>query len=158
MTLGKRCQKRTTRARTRVSKPNEARLLAGEKLGVRIRETAKRLGIQPKPTHHAAWAAVLARTAAQGDVVFGTIRTDSPTDVGLPSSVVPCRTNVAESAEGAVRRADTFLAAVERCAAVPSSRLSDSSELRELWPAFSCVLDCRTNGHRIQPALSANIQ
>ncbi len=129
---------------------NQATIELDAVLSGRIRERARRLGVNAASLCHLAWAQVLARVSGRDDVVFGTVlfgRTGGDgagRTLGLFINTLPVRIRVDDgSVEESVRRTHVLLgdllrhehaslSLAQRCSAVPAAA-----------PLFSALLNYR---------------
>ncbi|MES2938183.1 MAG: amino acid adenylation domain-containing protein [Pseudomonadota bacterium] len=119
-------------------------------MGMRIRETARRLGVSPAVLFHVAWAQVVARCGGGEDVVFGTVLSgrqglqDAGETLGLFINTLPVRLPLrGRGVRGVVQEAhqrlgelmlheQASLALAQRCSGVPPG-----------LPLFTSVLNYR---------------
>ena len=131
----------------------EAHLVFDDDLALRLRASARRLGISPASLFHVAWAQVLARVSGRVNVVFGTVLFGRMQGVegadrvlGLFINTLPVRITVAEEGVAStvlrthallaelMRHEHASLALAQRCSAVPAQA-----------PLFSSILNYRYN-------------
>jgi amino acid adenylation domain-containing protein len=134
----------------------EASLVLGDDLALRLRANARRLGITAASLFHVAWAQVLAEASGRANVVFGTVlfgRMQSGEGaervLGLFINTLPIRITVdKEGVAASARRTHALLAELmrhehaslalaQRCSAVPTQA-----------PLFSSLLNYRYDSAR----------
>ncbi|HKX30700.1 MAG TPA: amino acid adenylation domain-containing protein, partial [Blastocatellia bacterium] len=123
------------------------------RLGIRLRQKARSLGVSAASLFHLAWAQVLARVSGRDDVVFGTslfgrMEGGEGADrvVGMLINTLPCRIRVGEeSVEEGVRQTHTLLTQLLRHEHAPLALAQRCSGVEAPAPLFSALLNYRHN-------------
>ncbi|HET7462355.1 MAG TPA: condensation domain-containing protein, partial [Longimicrobium sp.] len=129
----------------------EARLAVDERLGARLRERARALGVSAASVFHAAWALVLARASARDDVVFGTLLVGrmhggegADRVMGPFINTLPIRIRAGEAGvEATVRRTHALLAELLRHEHASLALAQRCSGVEAPAPLFTTLLNYR---------------
>ncbi|WP_139253536.1 alpha/beta fold hydrolase, partial [Burkholderia ubonensis] len=120
-------------------------------LALRLRETARSMGVSPAVLFHVAWALVVARTSGRDDVVFGTVLSgrmqgDSGISsvLGLFINTLPIRIRLADvTLAGLVRNTHRALAALLPHEHAPLALAQRCSAVHAPAPLFTSMLNYR---------------
>ncbi|HEV2150267.1 MAG TPA: hypothetical protein VGR37_22905, partial [Longimicrobiaceae bacterium] len=128
----------------------EARLLAEERLAVRLWTRARSLGVSTSSLCHVAWALVLARATGRRDVVFGTVLAGSEGEGGEArplADTLPARVHLGSlGVEATVRATHALLAELLRHRRAPLALAQRCSGVPAPTPLFTSLFSYRDGG------------
>ncbi|HET7461829.1 MAG TPA: amino acid adenylation domain-containing protein, partial [Longimicrobium sp.] len=140
----------------------EERLVVEARLGERLRERARALGVSAAAVCHVAWAQVLARVSGRDDVVFGTVllgrmqgSEGAERTVGPFINTLPIRVRTGGvGVEAGVRRTHALLAELLRHEHASLALAQRCSAVEPSAPLFTSMLNYRHGGRSLRPDAS----